>query len=396
MTRLSAVDVTAFLSLQDRWQKFLDAEKASFVVQLKLDGAKVPPGSKEARLKLSLNSDPRDTVVGSWASRNGIGTNLGTNSPKGIITFHPGDPIGQEIVFPLKGTEAIGSTYEVILSGTISGASVVLPAIVKIEISNEQLAPVPSGFRLAYEDNFVDGFEATDSGLKADGSPCWYSRLNHGRTQPGNKELGLYVDPVLHPGTDPFPIVDGKRRLRSEKLVAPITFGGQPWNYTASVITSKRLKALTAGNRVECRLAMPVLGSRGAWPAFWLLPTSGAWPPEIDMMEWPIKNDANAWTYYSTQHWTGGTRGYPIDIRTLGITEDLTNFHTYGITLTEETITFDIDGHKTAVMENRSPTQTWYVLLNMAFGGSWPGNPTAETRYPNDMILDWIKFYEPA
>jgi beta-glucanase (GH16 family) len=87
-----------------------------------------------------------------------------------------------------------------------------------------------------------------------------------------------------------------------------------------------------------------------------------------------------------------------MDIRQLGIPNvtDLTDFHTYGVEITDEEIILDFDGVKTAVMENRSPGQSWYVLLNMAMGGTWPGSPTVDTTFPCDMILEWIKFYEPS
>jgi beta-glucanase (GH16 family) len=210
----------------------------------------------------------------------------------------------------------------------------------------------------------------------------------------------LYVDPVLYPTTNPFPVVDGKRVLRTEKLSSPLTYDGRQWNYTASMITSKTIRTASVGDRIEARFAMPVLGKRGAWPAFWLMPTNGAWPPEIDMMEWPQNSSYNAWTYFTTQHWQAGSthmqRSYPIDIRTLGITGDLTGFHTYGVEITADELIFDIDGIKTAVMENRSPTASWYALFNMAFGGSWAGSPTTATTYPCDMILDWVRFYQPS
>lgn len=70
--------------------------------------------------------------------------------------------------------------------------------------------------------------------------------------------------------------------------------------------------------------------------------------------------------------------------------------HTYGVEITEQELRFDIDGKKTAVMENRAPASSWYVLLNMAFGGTWPQGPTAETTHPCDMVLDWIRFYKPV
>jgi len=402
MTRLSSTDVNMLLGFNPRFLAFLEAEKASTAIKVTLADVTVLPNALEARLKLSLSGSPRDTVIGSFLTRNGTGTNEGTNYVKasGAFIFHPGDEIEQEIVIVLKGNNAVGKTIEVLLSSTIAGATIAKQSGF-INFSTDPQDTVASGFDLVFESNFIDGFEFSDTGLKADGSPCWQSRPAHGRAQDGNKELGLYVDPVLYPGTNPFPVVDGKRVLRSEKLTTPITYDSRQWNYTASMITSRKLRTVAPGGRLEARFAMPVLGKRGAWPAFWLMPTSGAWPPEIDMMEWPINATHNAWTYFTTQHWASSTgshqqRSYPLDIRQIGATEDLTGFHTYGVEITDEELRFDFDGTKTAVMENRSPGQGWYVLLNMAMGGSWPGSPTIDTSFPCDMILDWIRFYEPS
>jgi hypothetical protein len=401
MTRLATTDARKLIDINPRLMDFLTKSVAP--IQITLADVTVLPNATEARLKLSLSGEPRDTVIGSFQTRNGTGTNQGTNyiAASGTYVFQPGDKTDKEIVIQLRGNNIVGNTIEIYLKA-VTGASIAKSSG-WIYFSQDPQQTVVSGYKLAFQSDFINGFQFSDSGLLPDGTPCWQSRPAHGRTQDGNKELGLYVDPVLYPTTNPFPIVDGKRVLRSEKLTTPITYDNRSWNYTASMITTKRLRSISPGDRVECRLAMPVLGKRGAWPAFWLMPTNGAWPPEIDMMEWPINSNANAWTYYSTQHWTSVTGsnlalGYPLDIRLLGIPNvtDLTNFHVYGITVTDEEIIFDFDGVKTVVMENRSPEQSWYILLNIAMGGSWPGSPTTDTAFPCDMILDWIKIYEPA
>lgn len=403
MTRLSSIDVNTLLDVIPRAVTVLQAEKASFSIKVTLADVVVHPAALEARLSLELSGAPRDTVIGSYLTRNGIGTNEGSHYVRksGAFIFHPGGSTKQEIVIALKGNNAVGKTVEVVLSATVAGASIA-KQIGRIMFSTEAQVPPPSGFSLVFESNFIHGFLVSDTGLLADGTPCWQSKPAHGRTQDGNSELGLYVDPALYPGTDPFPIVDGKRALRSEKLATPISYDGRLWNYTASMITSRKLRTASPGDRIECRLAMPVLGQRGAWPAFWLLSTTGYWPTdfkEIDMLEWPINAGHNGWTFYTTQHWAGGghlMRSYPIDLRTLGIAEDLTGFHTYGVTIGQQDLRFDIDGYPTAIMENRNQASSWYVLLNMAMGGSWPGSPTPETEFPCDMILDWIRFYTPA
>lgn len=400
MTRLASTDARKLIDINPRLMDFLTASVAATTVTLA--DVTVTPDATEARLRLSLSGNMRDTVIGSYQTRNGVGTNQGTNyiAKSGNFVFQPGDNPEQEIVISLRGNNAEGKTIEVYLKA-VTGA-VVGKGSGWITFSADQQQIAASGFKLVWQSNFIDGFQFSDTGLNPDGTPCWQSRPQFGRTQDGNKELGLYVDPVLYPGTNPFPItVNGKRAMRSEQLTTPITYSNRQWNYTAAMINSRKLQTVGTGGRVECRLSMPIIGDLGAWPAFWLLPTSGAWPPEIDMMEWPININANPWTYYSTQHWVGSNGGayqlgYPIDIRNLGIQTDLTNFHVYGVTITDEELLFDFDGVPTAVMENRAPGQTWYALLNMAMGGSWPGSPTSATTFPCDMELDWIKFYAPA
>lgn len=400
--QLGILDVNSLLDVIPRLTKALESDKASSDIKITLSDVTVLPTALEARLMLSLSAPPQDTVIGTYLTRNGIGTNENFQylRKSGTFIFQPGEPADQEIVITLKGNNKIGNTIDVVLSSTVSGGKIA-DSVGTIRFGTDT-AVAPSGYIVAYASDFLDGFIATDTGLDANGVPCWQSRLVHGRTQSGNKEVGLYADPVIFAGTDPFPVVDGKRRLRSEMLATPITYEGTPWAYTAAAINSSKMKPLTVGDRVECRLAMRVAGKRGAWPAFWLLDTKNQWNSdfkEIDMLEWPIKADANPWTYYTTQHWYQGGHvqlSYPIDLRTIGITDDLTGFHTYGITITEQQLLFDIDGKRTAVMANRSPTSSWYVLLNMAMGGTWPGNPTAETTFPCDMILDWIRIYEPA
>jgi beta-glucanase (GH16 family) len=401
MKRLASTDTRKLIEINPRLMDFLTDSVAPITISLA--DVTVLPTATEARLKLSLTGTPRDTVIGSFQTRNGTGTNQGTNyiASNGGFVFQPGDKTEQEIVIQLRGNNAEGKTIEVYLKA-ITGASVAKSSgWITFSLNPQQV--VSSGYKLAFQTDFVNGFQFSDTGFLPDGTPCWQSRPAHGRTQDGNKELGLYADPVVFPGTNPFPVVNGKRVLRSEKLTTPLTYSNRSWNYTASMITSRTLKTAAPGSRVECRLAMPVLGKRGAWPAFWLMPTNGAWPPEIDMMEWPINSNANAWTYYSTQHWTSTTNsplalGYPLDIRLLGIPNvtDLTDFHVYGISITDEEIIFDFDGVKTIVMENRSPGQSWYILLNIAMGGSWPGSPTSDAVFPCDMILDWLKIYEPV
>lgn len=398
MTSLLLADVNSLRAVLPRLDAYLETVQLSALNKVSALDVTVAPDATEAIVRIRLAVPAKETVIGTYLTRNGVGTNENFQylRKSGTFIFQPGD-IEVAVPITLKGNNKVGNTVDLVLSSTISGASILDPVgTIRFGVAVD----APTGFTKFYETDFVTAFAANDSGKLEDGSPCWQSRPSHGRSQDGNQELGVYADPVVFPGTDPFPVVDGKRVLRSEKLATPIVYNGKAWNYTASMITSQMLPKLTLGDRVECRLAMPVAGKRGAWPAFWLLASNNQWNSdyrEIDMLEWPIKGDSNAWTYYTTQHWLQNghvSRSYPLDIRTLGIAEDLTGFHTYGVTIGEQLL-FDIDGKLTVAMENRAPDASWYVLLNMAMGGTWPGSPTTGTEFPCDMILDWIKFYTP-
>lgn len=424
MTRLSANTLNTLKSVLPELQTHVNEEIEDISVEVRIEDVTVLPAATEARLKLRLTGEPRSSVSGSWFTRNGTGTNEGTHYVRasGKYVFQPGESIEQDIVIQLKGNNAPGRDVQVVLSATVQGGTNE-KSIGRIYFSNTiPEGGVRSGFRLDWEHNFIDGFEATDSGFTAAGLPCWQSKPWHGRTQPGNKELGLYADPALYPETNPFPVIDGKRRLRSEyfpegvrdingmtticpwrpiKDASGNTISYEPFYYTAAMITSRTFRHVEVGDRVEFRMAMPVLGERGFWPAGWLLPTDLKWPPEIDLIEMPIDHKADLWTYYTTQHWSTSSGShlqlsYPIDIRTLGVTEDMSQPHTYGIEITKDELRFDFDGRKSRVMENRAPTKSWFLLLNMAFGGTWPGGPTADTTHPGDVILDWVRFYKPA
>jgi beta-glucanase (GH16 family) len=398
MTRLSSSDVNKQLELIDRHKEFLLAEKAGVTVGVSIEDVKVHPTALEARLKIKLTGNPRNTVIGSYGTRNGVGTNAGTHYTKttGKFIFQPDGPIVQEMVVPLKGNSVAGNTIEISVSNTLYGGKLLTPNVVRIRFS-DTVPQVQDDWNLVYETDFVNGFEYSDTGLDAAGEPCWSSRLAHGRTQPNNQELGLYADPVILPGTNPFPIIDGKRRLRSERLTN--TWQGQTYQYTAALLRSNRMTPILPGYKVEARIAMPLTGMRGAWPAIWFLPRDGSWPPEIDVMEWAIGSGSSPWVFNTTQHWTEvsahRSAPYAIDIRDFGATEDMTQFHTYGTVFGEKELEFYFDGVKFITMENQSPGREWYALLNIAMGGSWPGSPTTATQFPCDVILDWIRFYEP-
>ncbi len=162
---------------------------------------------------------------------------------------------------------------------------------------------------------------------------------------------------------------------------------GRP--YTSGLIET-RGKFARAFGRFEMRAKLP--GTKGLWPAFWLLPADESWPPEIDIMEAlghePTKVHAtNHWGVWpNTQH-----EGSPLE------GPDFTRgFHTFACEWFPDRIDFFIDGVKRATHAKDVPKVPFYVILNTAVGGDWPGNPDATTVLPQTFEVDYVRVYEPV
>lgn len=211
-------------------------------------------------------------------------------------------------------------------------------------------------------------------------------------------ELGQFND-CVHYSTDRpanTKLVDGKLQLIALKE----SYMG--YNYTASVIKTKHTVHWRYG-RIEARIKLP--SSNGFVPAFWLLPEDerfGWWPAsgEIDIMEHPT-NEVNK--IYGTVHtsaynsFTGsGPRG-----GTVVIPDAESAFHLYAVEWTPEKIDFFVDEQKYFTFQNNhSGFQTWpfdqpfYIILNMAVGGGWVGDPTSSTIFPAVMEVDYVRVYQ--
>lgn len=165
--------------------------------------------------------------------------------------------------------------------------------------------------------------------------------------------------------------------------------------------TSARLK--TEGRfswcygRYEWRAKLPC--GAGIWPALWMLGTNSAtvgWPQcgEIDVME----NIGDPLTIWGSLHsGSAAMGGYKF---TDGNTA--TNFNTYTLDWTTNAILFYVNGHLYETQTNwTSPAEAYplpfnrpfFLLMNLAVGGSWPGNPDAHTIFPSEMLIDYVRIY---
>jgi beta-glucanase (GH16 family) len=171
--------------------------------------------------------------------------------------------------------------------------------------------------------------------------------------------------------------------------------------------TSARLKTLgrfaQQYGRFEARIRIPQ--GQGAWPAFWMEGVSAAhvkWPEcgEIDIMENIGKNPGRV---YSTLHGPGFEATSRLQARhDLADGQKLADdFHLYAVEWSKEKITFLLDGEAYGTLVLDTPEhgrdlpldQPFFMLLNLAVGGDWPGPPNATTPFPMQMFVDYVRVY---
>jgi beta-glucanase (GH16 family) len=190
---------------------------------------------------------------------------------------------------------------------------------------------------------------------------------------------------------------------RKEDLIGP---DGAARNYTSARINTQNHFTQKYG-RFEARIKLPT--GKGIWPAFWLLGNdheTHPWPDcgEIDILEAIGARD----TIYSTIHGPGysGRLG-PSQKFVLPPGQQIdTAFHLYAVEWSPNEIKFFLDDH---LIVERTPADLppdtrwvydhpFYLILNLAVGGHWPGYPDKTTTFPQQMLVDYVRVYsrEPA
>jgi len=191
------------------------------------------------------------------------------------------------------------------------------------------------------------------------------------------------------------------KRLENSKVEhGNLMIIGRKEEYEGAKYTSARLitdgKFTCKYGKIVARIKLP--SGQGIWPAFWLLgqsikelgsPKCG----EIDILE-HINNEK---IIHSTMHWdnnglfsSGGT-----------VRCDVNLFHTYSIEWNEKRIKWLLDGKKYLegnIIHDQNNTdefqKPFYIILNVAIGGSWPGNPDNTTLFPDTMKIDYVRVYQ--
>jgi beta-glucanase (GH16 family) len=174
-------------------------------------------------------------------------------------------------------------------------------------------------------------------------------------------------------------------------------FGGM--NYTSARLKTQGKKSWTYG-KIEARIAMPSF--TGSWPGFWMLGSnigSVSWPAcgEIDIMEHINTNPE----VHGTVHWAAADGSHASYGGTTNV--GVTGYHVYTVEWTPTAITWLVDGAQyntiniaNGVGNTGAFHKDFYLLMNFAVGGNWPGFVVNNAALPAKMYVDYVRVYQDA
>ena len=228
-----------------------------------------------------------------------------------------------------------------------------------------------AGYQLVWSDEFSGTAVNTADWTFETGGGGW-----------GNNELEYY-------SANNATVKNGALIITAKKKVM------QGYNYTSARMKTQGKKEFTYG-KIEARIKLPL--GQGLWPAFWMLGANintVSWPAcgEIDIME-HINTDN---IIYGTMHWDyNGYASYG------GNTTTTPNaYHIYAVEWSALGINWYVDGilyHSGNTTNNINGTEEFqkpfFILLNLAVGGNWPGFTIDETKLPAKMYVDYVRVYK--
>jgi len=173
--------------------------------------------------------------------------------------------------------------------------------------------------------------------------------------------------------------------------------------YTSSRIKTKGLFEQCYG-RFEARIKVPV--GQGIWPAFWMLGRDideVGWPGcgEVDIMEFRGHEPRVLWaSLHGPGHAGDDAISSRHELSSAGFPQD---FHVFALDWSPRRIRWFLDGvlYKTVTPEDLPADARWvydhpfFLILNVAVGGRWPGAPDSTTSFPQTMLVDYVRVYGP-
>ncbi|MEE2031637.1 glycoside hydrolase family 16 protein [Rhodococcus chondri] len=290
-----------------------------------------------------------------------------------------------------RGTSSLLGVVQALIVFTSLTACGNTTASTRFEGEPPPTSPWPSD--IEWVQTFGDEFDGRRG--RAPDRSVWVPDV--GGTGWGNDELQYYTD-----GDNTF--LDGRGNLVIEARTG--SEGHKCWygrcRYTSGKLTTRRsddeIAFAQQYGRFEARMKLPT--GTGLWPAFWLLgenidavghPEAG----EIDVVEVIGRRDDEV-----EQHAHGPGLHFGAE-HILPPGQSVSDWHTYGVEWTPDEVSWEVDGSTTRTLTREEAGSGWvfdqpfFILLNLAVGGEWPGSPDSSTEFPARMFIDYIRVYGP-
>ncbi|MGP3983792.1 family 16 glycosylhydrolase [Streptomyces sp. KR80] len=252
--------------------------------------------------------------------------------------------------------------------------------------------PAAGGWQVSWQDEFNDA-----QGTRPDPAK-WVYDLG-GEPQWGNEEWQYYANRTQNVSQDGA----GNLAITARREQLP---GMEDCQVGSCDITSGRIttkgKFDQAYGRFEANIKVP--SGQGMWPAFWMMGKDiddVGWPNngEIDVMEVVGKEPG---TLYGTMHGPGfPAEGIGGKTTLPGGAKFSDAFHVFSVEWSPEQVTWQLDG-RTYFTSKKSELPSgagwvfdhpFYLLVNLAVGGVWPGPPDSTTKFPATLLVDYVRVY---
>lgn len=263
------------------------------------------------------------------------------------------------------------------------------------QFSSSAPTELPGGWKLIWNDEFD-----VPAGSQPDPAKWIFDLGGEGW---GNQEWQYYTDQPENAATDGAGSLVIRAIEVAEGAPRSLNCWYGPCKYTSARILTRERFDFTYG-RVEARLKPPY--GTGIWPAFWMLGNDIAavgWPNcgEIDVME-NIGREPDK--VYGTVHGPGysGANGISHSYALPAGQTFKDDFHVFALEWDEAEIRWYMDDEPYGVLpkERFSELRPWvfdhpfFLILNVAVGGAWPGYPDETSTFPQQMLVDYVRVYQ--
>lgn len=268
----------------------------------------------------------------------------------------------------------------------LTSIALVLTAWLGVVVSDIHAAP-PEG--QGWQPVFSEEFSQSRLDTRVWTQCYWWD--DDGCTNLSNNELQWYQPANIS-------VVDGHLRLTA-KPQRIAGHEGRIFPYTSGLVTTGRYYSersrpdrfsFTYGY-VEVRAKPP--SGQGLWSAVWMLPSDHESEPEIDIMEVLGHRPGALEMHFHCGYGDCAGRSFGGEAITTDLSAD---WRVYGLEWSPTEIVWYLDGVPRWRFADVAaiPNEPMYLLINLAVGGNWPGNPDASTQFPAHFDVDYVRVWQ--